>query len=497
MTWFYKRKKSVWLVLGLLLPLLSIGCAAKKEVQKDAFFEKWKVIAKKSKGASPVARPRKIEIPEEPKLDEHEKIQAKPLPENEITLKMSNADIDIVLRILARAANQNILVKSEVQGQVSVDFKKVPWKDAFLSILRSRMLTYVWEGDIIRIVTVGDIKGDLEMESIRDKRREQQLIRSRLSPLLTIVVPINYADPAKMRENIQEIIAKDVEGKIRGSVRVSEHTNSLIIQASRNDLKKAAEMIEKIDRPTPQILIEANIVEATSDTARSLGVQWGGRYANVANTSTYSVATGVAAPLAATPAGSLSLMFGKVGGSLLDMQLQALQQDGKLNILSRPSITTLDNQTAYTENGEKVPYLSFDAEGNREVKFEDAVLRLEITPHVIDGENIKMKILVKKDEVDTSRNVGGNPYIYKKQTDTTLIVKDGETIVISGLSKRRSTMSDKGIPGIKDIPILGYLFKGEDKGESMEEVLIFITPNILKAEADDKGDPGIVEKGKS
>ena len=470
------------MIFGCLVPLFALGCSGAPEVKKDPFFEKWNVVAKKSRGTSPVQRERKIEIPDEPELDAYDKIQAKPLPENKITLKMSNADIDIVLRILARAANQNILIKSEVQGKVSVDFKKVPWKDAFLSILRSRMLTYVWEGDIIRIVTVGDIKSDLELESIRDKRKEQQLIRSRLAPLLTIVVPVNYADPAKMKDNIQEIITKDVEGEVRGSVRVSEHTNSLIIQASREDLKKVVDMIEKIDKPTPQILIEANIVEATSDTARSLGVQWGGRYANVANANAYSVESAVTAPLTRTAAGSLSLFFGTVGGSLLEMQLLALQNDGKLNILSRPSITTLDNQTAFTENGEKVPYVTTDAEGNREVKFEDAVLRLEITPHVIDGENIKMKIIVQKDEVDTSRNVEGNPYIYKKQTDTTLIVKDGETIVISGLSKRRSTLSDSGVPGVKDIPLLGYLFKGEDKGESMEEVLIFITPSILEAE---------------
>ncbi len=492
MNWFYQRKKGVWLILGLLLPLFAIGCAAKEEIKKDPFFEKWKVVAKKSRGTSPIARKRIIKIPEEPAQTEDEISQAKPLPENQITLKMSNADIDVVLRILARAANQNILIKSEVQGQVSVDFKKVPWKDAFLSILRSRMLTYVWEGDIIRIVTVGDIKSDLELESIRDKRKEQQLIRNRLAPLLTIVVPINYADPAKLMVNIQEIITKDVAGEMRGSVRVSEHTNSLIIQASRDDLKKTVEMIEIIDRPTPQILIEANIVEATSDTARSLGVQWGGKYTNIADSNTYSIAPSVAASMASTPVGTLALSFGKVGGSILDMQLLALQQDGKLNILSRPSITTLDNQAAFTENGEKVPYISTDADGNQEVKFEDAVLRLEITPHVIDGENIKMKILVVKDEVDTTRNVGGNPYIYKKETNTTLIVKDGETIVISGLSKRRSTLSDKGIPGAKDIPILGYLFKSEDKGESMEEVLIFITPTILKPE----GSTGAVEEGK-
>ena len=137
------------------------------------------------------------------------------------------------------------------------------------------------------------------------------------------------------------------------------------------------------------------------------------------------------------------------------MQLQALQQDGKLNILSSPSITTLDNQMAYTENGEKVPYVATSTSSGvvtQEVKFEDVVLRLEITPHVIDGKNLKMKIRVKKDEVDSTRTVQGNPYIIKKQTETTLIVQNAETVVISGLTKQRSLLSDAGFPGLKDIP---------------------------------------------
>jgi type IV pilus assembly protein PilQ len=185
---------------------------------------------------------------------------------------------------------------------------------------------------------------------------------------------------------------------------------------------------------------------------------------------------------AAAGAGSLGLMFGSIGGNILDLQLSALQNEGKLNILSSPSITTMDNQKAFTENGEKVPFSTLDTSTTpptRTVKFEDAVLRLEITPHVIDGRNLSMKILVKKDEVDTSRTVDGNPYIIKKETSTSLIVQDGETIVISGLTKQRNSQTSDGVPGLKDIPFLGWLFKNDDTSVKMEEVLIFITPKIL------------------
>jgi type IV pilus assembly protein PilQ len=132
-----------------------------------------------------------------------------------------------------------------------------------------------------------------------------------------------------------------------------------------------------------------------------------------------------------------------------------------------------------------VPYVTTESSGGalvKTVKFEIAALRLEITPHIIDGKNMKLKIVVKKDEVDQSRTVEGNPYIIKKQTETNLIVQDGETIVISGLSKQKQQDGTSGIPGLKDIPVLGWLFKGESKSETMEEVLIFITPNILKQE---------------
>jgi len=270
-------------------------------------------------------------------------------------------------------------------------------------------------------------------------------------------------------------------------------------------------IIEKLDKPTPQILIKAHIVETTKNVARDLGIKWGGYSSgtlggreNLIVTGGKGVPTGgvgnrgfgVNFPAgsagasildAATgPLGTLGLMFGVIGGNLLEVELQALQKDSKLNILSSPSITTLDNQKAYTENGEKVPYTSVESSGigttpTYSTKFEDVVLRLEITPHVIDGSNLKMTIFVKKDEVDMTRTTRlGDPYIIKKQTQTVLIVKDGETIVISGLTKNTKSDGDAGWPWLKDVPGLGWVFKADSKSDKMEEVLIFITPKILQ-----------------
>ena len=508
-----ERLARVFLIV--MVGVFVMGCAGTKEIEKDSFFEKWNLEAKKSTGTSPVARVRSLKIPDEPGMTGDVKTKKKALPTKRVTLIMRDTDIGVVLRALAKAARQNIIINSEITGKVSVDFRRVPWDEAFLSIARSRMLTYVWDGNIIRITTVADLKNDLELEKIQKEQREQQIIKNRLSPLLTMVIPVDYADSNKLKENLEGFLTRNDKGEPYGSVMVNEHTNSLVIQATRGDLKKIVSMVNKIDKPTPQIRIEANIVETNKDTARQLGIQWGGVYGNTAGSNSYYITPGgssgtagdnpkdggyspvygssgisgqgmginfpVSASAMSTAGGaaSLGLMFGKIGGSILEMQLTALQSAGKLNILSSPSITTLDNQVAFTENGERIPYVSYE-DGEQEVKWEDAVLRLEITPHVIDGENMKMKIIVKKDEVDPSRTVQGNPYIIKKQTDTTLIVKDGETIVISGLSKQRSSGGDSGVPWLKDIPGLGYLFKGENKRSKLEKVLIFITPHILK-----------------
>jgi len=528
-------KGNEWRLL-FLFPLLIalITCATENAAKKDTFFEKWSTTAKESGGHSPAPRSRVVILPEaappEKKAEETPKeIKVeeiiKPLPDVRVTLKMRQADIKAVIRALAKAAGVNIIVKNDIKGDISVDFSGVPWGQAFESILHAHGLSYMWEGDIIRVLTLEDMELALKVAAVKEKKKAQELEVKRIEPLLTMVVNVDYADAESLKENLQEFLTKDKDGKIaRGSVRVDKHSNSLIIQAIRDDLARMIPLIEKIDRPTPQVNIKANIVEASKEVARNLGIQWGGVYGRQIGGQGLYITPGGTGGLATNPAGpfsgnynptsgvagvsgqgfgvnfpaqvpgvaqtgqvtasaSLGLMFGTIGSNILELQLQALQKDNKINILSSPSITTLDNQKAFTENGERIPYVStaLGAGGatTQEVKWEDAVLRLEITPHVIDGKNLKMKILVKKDEVDTSRQVAGNPFIIKKQTETTLICQDGETIVISGLSKQRNTNTESGVPWLKDVPVLGWLFKGEQKADQMQEVLIFITPTIL------------------
>jgi type IV pilus assembly protein PilQ len=176
---------------------------------------------------------------------------------------------------------------------------------------------------------------------------------------------------------------------------------------------------------------------------------------------------------------SFGFIYQEVGKMLLAAQLTALQEDGKLNILSSPSITTLDNQTAMIESGRDVPFQSVE-DGEVSIEYKKAVLSLNVTPHVIDDQTLKLTVKVNKDEVDFSRTVLGNPTIITKKAETNVIQADGQTLVIGGLNKEQYADDRSGTPGLQDVPGLGWLFKREGKSSAKEDLLIFITPTILR-----------------
>ena len=482
------------------------GCAQKKGLKdvQDPFYEQWRVKAEESKGTSPVKPPPKDEKPFEIASQEEEEEAKpevpKPLPTRKISLKMNDIDVAVLLRALARAADQNIILNQKVSGKVNINIHQAPWDQVFNGILRTHGLSYAWEGDIIRIMTAEDMDADL-----RTRTREQAL-RLTQTPL-TRIVTVKFAAANKLKSNLEKFVTVDRGGKKTGSILVDEHTNSLIIQAIRSDMDRILAVIKKLDRPTPQVLIEAIIVEANKDVARELGIQWGGVYAGKSGSKNVIV-TGqqgqvppsfteagnnvdvTSGSVINLPAGNLGgfnpmtlgLIYTKVGEYLLSAQLSALQDQGKLHILSSPSITTLDNQSAFVESGADVPYQSVE-DGEVKVEYKKAVLRLEVVPHVIDGDTLKLEVIVNKDEPDFSRTVGNNPTILTKKAETKVIQNDGQTIVIGGLSKESSSRSDTGTPFLEDIPGLGYLFKRKSSADQMEELIIFITPHILKPRA--------------
>ena len=506
-------KKSLILASILIATLFSAGCAQKPQqaVQQDDFFEKWRETAEISKGYSPPPKEHLLGVTDiftslEEDAETKNTEQARPLPETPVSLKFHDVDISVVMRVLARAAGKNIVMSNSIKGTINVNIQNIPWNQAFLSITRAQGLSYTWVGDVIRVMSVDDIRRDIEIDKVQNERLAASTEAHKLEPLQTAMIRVRYATAEGLRENMEKFLTKNEKGEARGSVSVDKHNNALIIQAIASDTERMLKLIQKLDQPRSQVLLKAHIVETTKETARELGVQWGGRYrsstisgndrlfvspgdgATISSDRADRDPWGITSPLGSVvnfpvdvsdSGSSLSLMYGLVDGNILEFQLSALQTEGKLNILSSPSITTMDNQMAFTENGERVPFASIDEDGTMDVEWEDAVLRLEITPNIIDQDQLKLAIKVKKDEVDTSRTVQGNPFIIKKQTETNLVVANEETIVISGLSKERTSIEQDGVPALKDLPGLGHLFRSDSKGKSMEEVLIFITPHIL------------------
>jgi type IV pilus assembly protein PilQ len=460
----------------------------------DPFLDKWKAKAQETKGSSPGTPQAPKELvketaarPTEVKLEPE-----RPLPTKRVSLKMSNVDVSVLLRALARAADVNIILNEKVTGRSNINITQAPWDQVFTGILRTHNLTFAWQGDIIRIMTADDLEEELRKES---RRRELQMAEAPV----TRIVPVKFSEATKLQENLKAFLTTDKTNKPIGSILVDQHTNSIIINALPRDMNSILSVLDKLDKPTPQVLIEAFIVEANKDVGRELGVQWGGAYqlsggdkrGFLTGSGNDALKSGIGTPVNPTPgniinlpvaaagASSFGLILQNTGKFLLAAQLTALQDEGKLTILSSPSITTLDNQTAMIESGRDVPFQTVE-DGEVNIQYKKAVLSLKVTPHVIDSQTLKLAVKVNKDEVDFSRQVLGNPTIITKNAETNVIQFDGQTLVIGGLNKEQTSDDRTGTPGLLDVPILGWLFKKESKANSKEDLLIFITPTILK-----------------
>lgn len=500
---------------GLTMPKVLLGiifvCAlavmqscSKEQPKENPYIEHWKTESIDRQGYSPAI----TDLEPEPRVllqasDSWGGSPQKALPKTPVTLKLYDVDVPVALRALAVAAKISVLVSPNVSGKASLNVTNTPWKDAFMSIVSTNGLEYRWQGNILQILTASEKQKEIEMLTLDTQLATQKSLAREAGPLSVAVVKVHYSDAEALKNSLKAMIGESVHNVIE----VDAHSNALILQSSKATQTRLLRLIAHLDTPRPQVQLKAYIVETTKEVARELGVKWGGVMRSGNNpagdnlwagsagtgavgkdpTTGYGKTEGMSGlPLGldygslvgGTGAGAMSFMFGSLSGNMLEAQLNLMEKDGNLNILSSPSITTLDNKMAYTENGEKIPYVSTN-DGDTDVKFEDAVLRLEMTPNVIDAKNLKLKVLVKNDEVDTARAVEGNPYIIKKQTETTLIMRSGETVIISGLTKEKGTNSDAGVPLLRELPGGKYLFGSTNKSHAMQEVMIFITPVIL------------------
>ncbi len=400
-----------------------------------------------------------------------------------MTITLKDADVKDVLRSFAQISGLNVVVNPGVSGRVTVELTNVPWDQALEQVLKINNLGYELEGNIMRIAPLAKLREEAEEEQ---RLRQAQALSI---PLSTVMKRVSYADANQIASLLQSGGGGSLMSQ-RGSVVVDGRTNTLIIKELPTFMDAIITVIETLDTPEPQVMIEARIIETTKRFSSTLGIEWG--FDGVADAA-HGNTTGLIFPNNITGGGNVNLATGGSTGSLnislgnvlntftLDASLQAAESDGLINILSAPRITTLNNQQASIQSGLQIPIQTV-ANNTVSVQFVNATLRLDVTPHVTAEGTVLMDINIQKREPQLAFAVVGatNAPISTKDARTRVIVRDGGTTVIGGIYKVSTDRGEDRVPGLANVPILKHLFKNKRRSEENEELLIFITPRVVK-----------------
>ena len=449
-----------------------------------------------ARGAAPFAQAPQNAVPQLPSQTSAAGTQAR-FTGHPVTLDFQGADLRTVLRTFADISGLNIVIDQSVQGAVDVSLHEVPWDQALDIILRDHKLGYSVEGTIVRIAPLAVLSDE---EGQRRKLAEERALSGDLEVLTR---PLSYAKASELTPLLTRTALS-----LRGDIQIDARTNTIIIRDLASRLQGAARLIDSLDRPQPQVEIEARIVTTTRDFARKIGVQWGmnGRMAqDIGNTTnlafpnqigiggrtggTQGSTIGSAADHASTAvnlgvgtaSSAIGLALGSVNGALnLDVVLTALEESGNGRILSTPRVSTQNNVSAEITQGVQVPIQTV-ANNTVTVSFRDAALKLNVTPQITAANTVIMQIVLENSSPDFSRAISGIPPINTQRAVTSLLVSDGQTSVIGGIYINQRDSSNDRTPGLYKIPILGWLFQRREFTEESRELLIFITPRIIKS----------------
>ncbi|NOJ78624.1 type IV pilus secretin PilQ [Myxococcus xanthus] len=411
-----------------------------------------------------------------------------------VSFEFKDIDIQNLLRVIAEISKKNIVVADDVSGKVTIRLRNVPWDQALDLVLRTKALGKEEFGNIIRIAPLKTLEEEARLRQERKKSLQQQ------EDLMVNLIPVNYAVASEMAARVKDVLSE------RGSVTVDQRTNVLIVKDVRSSTERARSLVRSLDTQTPQVLIESRIVEANTSFSRSLGVQWGGqaRAGQATGNSTGLIfpnnlavtggSSGSAPGLPDNPnfavnlpvgvgqgaGGAMGFTFGSAGGALqLNLRLSAAENEGTVKTISAPKVTTLDNNTARISQGVSIPFSQTSAQGVN-TTFVEARLSLEVTPHITQDGSVLMSINASNNQPDpSSTGANGQPSIQRKEANTQVLVKDGDTTVIGGIYVRRGATQVNAVPFLSRIPVLGLLFKNNSEVDTRQELLIFITPRIL------------------
>jgi type IV pilus assembly protein PilQ len=409
-----------------------------------------------------------------------------------ISLDFKDVEISDVLRLIAEVSDLNVIAGDEVKGQVTMRLTDVPWDQALDVILLTKGLGFVLVGNVLRIAPEGTIKAE------EAARLEERRAKEKLEDLVVKIHPVNYANVAEVETMVKKLLTS------RGSVNVDKRTNTIILKDIPSVVEEAVALSKAIDSPTPQVLIEAKVVEAKLDFSRELGFQWGvgsnpddgsvdpdftvGQQTIQTNQGTsfpFQVPNNIVVsnPITSTANGLIN-----IGGFILNDRfnltgrIAAAESNGEGKVISSPRIVTLDNREAKIEQGVSIPFQTFE-NGDAQLEFIDAVLSLQVTPHITADRSIIMKIQVTRNAPDPSvPTPTGSPAIAKNEAKTETLVKNGQTLVLGGIYVLDRSETQSRVPFIYRIPIIGIAFKNDQMLDKRRELLIFVTPRIVESQ---------------
>jgi type IV pilus assembly protein PilQ len=397
-----------------------------------------------------------------------------------ITLDFQGADLRAVLRTFAEISQGlNIVIDPSIQGTVDVSLRDVPWDQALDIILRANKLGYSVEGNIVRIVPLNVLAAENE------ERRKLQEAQALAGELRVLTRAVSYAKAA----DLVPVITRSALSA-RGDVQVDARTNTLIMRDLADRLTAADELVSRLDRPQPQVEIEARIVQLDRNKARDLGIDWqfGGRIDPAIGTTTGlafpnrgTVTAGTGAVDPASPS-NIGIVLGSVNGALdLSVRLRALESEGSVRVLSTPRVTTQNNIPAEITQGAQIP-IQVVSNNTVTVTFKDAALTLRVTPQITAANTVIMNIFLENATPDYSETNPAQPIpaINTQRAITSVLMADGDTTVIGGIFTKLESQSQTRTPFLHRVPLLGWLFRTDTRNEDDSELLIFITPRIGK-----------------
>jgi len=399
-----------------------------------------------------------------------------------------------VLQLIADFTGINIVVSDTVKGSLTLRLKNVPWDQALDLILKTKGLGKRQTGNVMLVAPSEEIaaREKLELES-------QKQIKE-LEPLYSEFIQVNYAKAADIAKLLKSSDTSLLSS--RGTATIDERTNTLLVQDTASKLADIRKLVAKLDVPVRQVLIESRIVIASDKFSRDLGVKFGYSKSTTVNGNTVVVGgkqsgdlvtspttpfevpagsgiTGLITDLGVTnPTGSIGLAIGKLGNHLLQLELNAMEAEGQGQVISSPRVLTSNQKEAFIQSGTQIPYQEASSSGATSVSFKNAVLSLKVTPQITPDDRIIMDLDVTKDNVGTVYN--GVPSIDTKEVATQVLVDNGETLVLGGIYERNRLDETDRVPFFGELPMVDWLFKTTRKTDDKEELLIFITPKIVK-----------------